>query len=189
LEREEALRLVKEKVAETNLVKHMLATEAVMRSLARHLGPKAPQGEMVGEDSWALAGLIHDLDYSETVGDPARHGFVTVAMLEGKGIAQPILDAILSHAGHRERASLMDKALWAADPVTGLVTAAALVRPDKKLAPVEVENLARRFKEKGFARGADRGQIRSCEEMGIPLTEFLCIALTAMKAIAPELGL
>ncbi len=181
LEREEALRLVKEKVAEANLVKHMLAAEAVMRGLARRLGEE--------EGPWALAGLIHDLDYSQTAQDPARHGRVTVAMLEGRGVAAPILDAILSHAGHRERISLMDKALWAADPVTGLVTAAALVRPDKKLEPVQVESLARRFREKGFARGADRGQIASCEEMGIPLAEFLAIALTAMKEIAPELGL
>jgi len=181
LERNEALGLVREKVAEANLVKHMLAAESVMRGLARRL----EQDEV----SWALAGLIHDLDYGETAKDPARHGHVTLAMLEGKGIPQPILDAILSHAGHRERVSPMDKALWAADPVTGLVTAAALVRPDKKLGPVEVENLLRRFKEKGFARGADRGQIRSCEEMGIPLAEFLGIALASMKEISTDLGL
>jgi putative nucleotidyltransferase with HDIG domain len=181
VEREEALRLVREKVAEANLVKHMLAAEAVMRGLARRLEQD--------EGSWALAGLIHDLDYGETAKDPARHGRVTVSMLEGKDVPAPVLDAILSHAGHRERASLMDKALWAADPVTGLVTAAALVRPDKKLEPVQVENLSRRFREKGFARGADRGQIASCAEMGIPLEEFLGIALAAMKGIAADLGL
>jgi predicted hydrolase (HD superfamily) len=110
-------------------------------------------------------------------------------VLNGKGVDQEILDAIVSHAGHRERVTLLDKALYAADPITGLIVAAALIRPEKKLEPVKLKSVRKRFKEKQFARGADRDQIRSCEEMGVPLEEFLELSLTAMKEIADDIGL
>ncbi len=147
--------------------------------------------ERLGGDRtvWSQAGLLHDLDYSETLDDPARHGLLAAEELRPLGVAGEILDAIASHAGHRDRTTLLDRALFAADPVTGLVTACALVMPGKTLAAVTAEMVARRFKEKGFARGARREQIAACSEVGMELPEFLALALAAMQGIAGELGL
>jgi len=179
--REEALKLVRDKVPEVNLQNHMLATEAVMRSLALRLGEDP--------EKWGLAGLLHDLDYKETIDDFPRHGYITSEILREVGISEELLDAIVAHAGHRERVTTLDKALYAADPVTGLIVAAALIRPEKKLEPVKLKSIKKRFKEKQFARGADREQIRSCEEIGISLDGFLELSLEAMKGIAGEIGL
>ena len=179
--REEALQLVRKRVPEASLQNHMLATEAVMVALARRLGEDP--------DKWGLAGLLHDLDYKETIDDFPRHGYVTSEILRGEGISEELLDAIVAHAGHRERVTTLDKALYAADPVTGLIVAAALIRPEKKLEPVKLKSIKKRFKEKQFARGADREQISSCEEVGLSLDEFLELSLDAMKGIADDIGL
>ena len=181
MNRGEALALLDERIAEPSLRSHMLATEAVLRSLAARFGQDP--------ELWGFAGLVHDLDYNETVSDFPRHGFVTAQMLAGKGVPQEVLDAVVSHAGHRERTTLLDKALYAADPVTGLITAAALVRPEKKLALVEVRSLKKRFREKQFARGADREQIMTCQDLGMELDEFLALSLEAMKGVAEQIGL
>ncbi|UCF30617.1 MAG: HDIG domain-containing protein [bacterium] len=179
--REEALEMVFSHVTEESLRNHMLATEAVMRALAVRLEEDP--------DEWGLAGLLHDLDYHETLDNFPRHGYVTSEILQERGLSQGLLDAIVAHAGHIERRTLLDRALYAADPVTGLVVAAALIRPEKKLEPVKLKSLRKRFKEKQFARGADRDQIRSCEELGIPLDDFLELSLEAMKGIADQIGL
>jgi len=181
MERQEALDLVFEKVTEPNLRNHMLSTEAVMRSLAARFGQDP--------EYWGLAGLVHDLDYDETVNDFPRHGYVTSELLREHGVPEEILDAVVAHAGHRERVTLLDKALYCADPVTGLVVAAALIRPEKKLDQVKLKSLKKRFKEKQFARGADREQIKACEDLGLTLDEFLELSLEAMKGIAEEIGL
>ncbi len=181
MDRKEALDLVFARVEEPSLRNHMLATEAVMRALAAHFGED--------QDQWGLAGLLHDLDYNETVNDFPRHGHITSEILSDKGIPQEILDAIVAHAGHRERVTLLDMALYAADPVTGLLVAAALIRPERELAGVKLKSVKKRFKEKQFARGADRDQIRSCEDMGLSLDDFLELSLEAMKGIAGEIGL
>jgi putative nucleotidyltransferase with HDIG domain len=159
----------------------MVATEAVMRALAEHFGEDP--------EKWALTGLVHDLDYNETVNDFPRHGYISSEILRDKGVQQEILDAVVAHAGHRERVTLLDKALYAADPVTGLVVAAALIRPEKKLELVKLKSLKKRFKEKQFARGANREQIMSCEEMGVGLDDFLELSLRAMQSVAAEIGL
>ena len=179
--RDEALALMRERVQEPNLQNHMLAAEAVMRSLALRFGEDT--------EVWGLAGLVHDLDYNETVNDFPRHGFVTADILRDLDVPTEVLNAVVSHAGHRPRETLLDKALYAADPVTGLIVAAALIRPEKRLEPVEARNLRKRFKEKQFARGADREQIRSCEDLGLTLDEFLELSLAAMKGVAGEIGL
>jgi putative nucleotidyltransferase with HDIG domain len=179
--REEAIELVQEKVSNKNLQKHMLATEAVMKSLARHLGED--------EAVWGLTGLLHDLDYDETAKNFPRHGIMTAEMLEGTDVPEEAIYAIKSHPGHFPRKSLMDRALYAVDPVTGLIVAAALMHPTKKLKNIDVDFVRRRFKEKRFAAGADRDQIRSCEELGLSLEDFIIIALNAMQEIDVELGL
>lgn len=179
--REEALEFVRSKVKNDRLIKHMLAVEAVMRALAKRLG------EDVG--IWGLAGLVHDLDYDETVKDPERHGKVGAAYLREMGVAEHITRAVESHAGHMPRESKMDKALYAVDPLTGLIVAAALMHPSKSLNEVTTEFVLNRFKEKRFAAGADRDQIRTCTDLGLELEEFVDIGLRAMQDISADLGL
>ena len=179
--REEALKLVNEKVSNKNLRKHMLATEAVMKHLAAHLKED--------EKLWGLAGLLHDLDYDQTVNDFPRHGLNTAEMLADTDVPEEAVYAIKSHPGHFPRKSLLDKALYAVDPITGLIVAAALMHPTKKLKNIDVDFVKRRFKEKRFAAGADRDQIRSCEEIGLGLDEFIGLSLKAMQEIDEPLGL
>ena len=159
----------------------MFATEAVMRAVASHFNED--------EETWGLAGLLHDLDYDQTADDFSKHGFLTVEILKDKDVSDEILQSIKSHPGHVERESLMDKALYAADPITGLIVAAALMHPSKKLKSVNTEFIERRYKEKRFAAGANREQIQSCETMGLPLHDFIELSLKAMQSIDSELGL
>ena len=179
----EARALVEERVGSRNLVSHSIAAEAIMTGLAERFG-------LSGEDRtrWALAGLLHDLDYAETGEDPARHGLVTAEELDGRVDAE-VIHAILAHAEKAPIETMMDRSLYAADPTTGFITAAALVRPDKSLANVEVRSLLKRWKEKAFARGASREQMATAEELGMTREEFLTLALAAMQARSSELGL
>ena len=179
--REDAMRLVKEHVKTKNLRKHMYAAEACMRALAARLGGN--------EDDWAMAGLLHDLDYDKTVHDFPRHGFMTAEMLDVHGVSPEILNAIKAHAEHAPIESEMDLALYAVDPLTGLIVAAALMHPTKKLANVDVTFVMNRFKEKRFAAGANRDQIRKCEGLGLSVEEFVDICLKAMQGVSRELGL
>jgi len=179
--RDEALKLVQENVSNQNLIKHMLAVEAVMRRLARHFKED--------EELWGLAGLIHDLDYDRTVNDFPKHGLITEKMLEGKGIPDAVLYAVKSHPGHFPRKSLMDQSLYASDPITGLIVAAVLMHPTKKIKNVDVDFIERRFNEKRFAAGANRDQIKTCGEFGLALHDFISLALEGMQSIDQELGL
>ena len=183
IDRNDAFALVEARIPNRNLVNHCLAAEFIMEAIARHL-------DLPGEDvaRWGLAGLLHDLDYAETAEDFERHGLVTSELLEGQ-IDDEMLHAILAHAEKAPMETTMDRALYAADPTTGFIVAAALVRPDKSLANVEVKSLKKRWKEGAFARGASREQMATCEEIGIPRDEFLALSLDAMKAHAEELGL
>lgn len=183
ISRDEAFALVEERIGQRNLVNHCVATEIIMGALARELG-KCDE-EVV---AWELAGLLHDLDYAETADDPERHGLVSAEMLEGM-VDERIIHAILAHAQKVARESDMDKALWCADPTTGFIVAAALVRPEKDLLGVGVKSLKKRWKEGAFAKGASRDQMGACEELGIERDEFLRIALEAMQARAAEIGL
>ncbi|MEX1308133.1 MAG: HDIG domain-containing metalloprotein [Eubacteriales bacterium] len=183
MEREKAWELVCAHLKSENLRKHSLAVEAVMVSLAKHLGQN--------KEGWGLAGLLHDIDYEETAEDVERHGLRSTEMLEAYQLAPDILHAIAAHnpATQIKQETLLDKTLYAADPVTGLLTASALVKPSKKLADVEVTSVKKKFKDKAFARGANREQIDTCVNLGLERAEFLALALDAMKPIAKELGL
>ncbi|NMB46372.1 MAG: HDIG domain-containing protein [Firmicutes bacterium] len=181
MEREEALALVKEHVKTKNLIKHMLAAEAIMRRLARHLGED--------EEIWGLAGLLHDVDYEQTMDAPEKHAVIGAKLLESLQVDPAIVQAVLAHAEKGPRLSLMDKALYATDPLTGLLVAAALVHPDKKLGSLDKEFVLNRFREKNFARGADRDIILSCIDLGMELEEFISLGLEAMQGISQELGL
>lgn len=180
--RENALKLVKSKVKNKNLVKHMVATEACMRFLARYFGED--------EDLWGLTGLIHDLDYDQTAKDPERHGRLAAEMLaEIEGVNEQTIYAVKAHAGHVETKSRMDKALFAVDPLTGLIVASALMHPTKTLEGVDTQFVLNRFKEKSFAAGANRDNIRTCEELGLSLDEFISISLEGMKSVSDQLDL
>ncbi len=181
--REEALALVRERIPQANLVNHCVATEIIMAALAQRLGCSDADVER-----WALAGLLHDLDYAETADDPARHGLVSAELLAGL-VDDEMMHAILGHADKIERESLMDHALWCADPTTGFIVAAALVRPDRDLDNVEVKSLKKRWKEGAFAKGASREQMAGCALLGIERDDFLALALAAMKARKSEIGL
>ena len=179
--REEALELIRSKVKNRNLVKHMIATEACMCSLARQFNED--------EDFWGLTGLLHDVDYDQTANDFSKHGVLGAEMLEEIGVDDRIIYAVRAHTGHVEAKSMMDKALFAVDPLTGLIVAAALMHPTRKLNSVDTEFVLNRFKEKRFAAGADRDTIRTCENLGLSLDEFVTISLEGMKGVADELGL
>ncbi|HEY8542494.1 MAG TPA: HD domain-containing protein [Pseudothermotoga sp.] len=181
LKREDALELLKNHVKSKNLIKHCLAVEVVMKALARRLGED--------EELWGLAGLLHDLDYDYTKDDPQNHGFKTVELLKSYELPKPVLDAILAHCEKKEIVTTMEKAIYAADPVTGFIVAAALITPEKSLSVIDTDFLVRRFKEKLFAKGANREQMKSCEEFGLSLEEFLTLSLDAMRTINKELGL
>jgi putative nucleotidyltransferase with HDIG domain len=181
IKRAEALALVETHLSKKNLVKHVLAVEAIMRTLAPRFGGDP--------EVWGMAGLLHDLDYEATAEDPERHGRVTIELVENADLPDEVRHAILAHCGKVERKSAMDKAIYAADPVTGLIVASALMHPSKRLADVDADFVGKRFREKRFAAGADRGAIASCSELGLDLHEFLGISLTAMQKISGELGL
>ncbi len=183
MDREAALALVRERIPNTNLVNHCIAAEVIMEALARHLGKSEDEVAR-----WGLAGLLHDLDYAETAEDPERHARIAAEELAGLVDAE-IVHAVLAHAGHVPCETEMDRALYAADPLTGFIVAAALVRPDKSLAGVEVRSLKKRWKEKAFARGACREQMGTCDSLGIDREEFLGVALAAMQERADEIGL
>ena len=182
--REEALELLEKKLKKRNLIKHSLAVEAVMGELARYF--KLSEEDV---ERWKMAGLLHDLDYQKTLKKPQKHGLLSYEWLKDSGLDEEILDAIKSHPGHSERKTLMAKALYATDPLTGLIVAAALIHPSKKLEPLTPEFIKKRFKEKRFAANASREQIASCSEFGLDLMQFFEIALKAMKKIHQELGL
>ena len=181
--REEALETIRENVENENSVKHMLATEAIMRALARRFGED--------EEEWGLAGLLHDIDVELTEGDMHSHGLLGADIVREMGVSEAVAQAIITHNETLSvpRETQLDKALFCVDPLTGLITAAALVRPDKKLDSVEAKSVRKRFKEKSFAAGANRKNIATCSEIGLELDEFIEIGLKAMQGIAGDLGL
>ena len=183
MDRKTAFSELKKRVKNKNLIKHMLATEAVMAALAERLGEN--------KESWMLAGLLHDIDYEETKNQPERHGLRGAEILEEMGLPQEVVYAVKAHNPIHNllRNSNLDKALYAVDPLTGLIVACALIIPEKRLSKIDSEFVLRRFKERGCAAGANREQINTCSEFGLSLEEFVDIALKAMQNIAGELGL
>ncbi|MDD4206365.1 MAG: HDIG domain-containing protein [Mesotoga sp.] len=175
------MKLIMDNMHSKNLIKHVLATEAVMKALAKDLGQD--------EEVWAMAGLLHDLDYEFTKDNFEEHGNKTVEMLENKDLPEDIKDAILAHCEKKERGKLIEKAIYAADPVTGFIVAAVLIRKGSKLSDIDVDFLLNRYKEKSFARGANRDQMASCAGIGMTLEDFLSLSLKAMQEISEDLGL
>jgi len=183
ISREIAIKLLNDNIQNTNMIRHCLASEVVMRALALKLG--------FNPEEWGLAGLLHDIDVEITNADPYKHGPYAAQMLEGL-LTTEAVDAIVMHnevATGKERITVFQHALAAGETITGLIMATALVYPDKKLSSVKVKSITKRMKEKAFAASVKRENILECERIGIPLNDFAELSLAAMQEISNELGL
>ena len=183
MKRPEALAIVHEYVKNESLVRHMLAVEAAMRFYAEKLDEDV--------ELWGLTGLLHDFDW-EIHPTLEEHPQAGAPILRQRGVPEEIVRAILSHADHTgvPRLTPMQKALYACDEVTGLVTAVALVRPSRSLYDLKAKSVKKKWKDRSFAAGANREEIAaSAEEFGVELWEHVDNVILAMRRIAPELGL
>jgi putative nucleotidyltransferase with HDIG domain len=181
--REQAFEELKSRINNVNMIRHSLAVEAIMRAFGRYFKDD--------EEKWAITGLLHDIDYEKTKDDPSKHGLFAEEILGDLGVEDFIIYAIKSHndATGLERKRRLDKILFSADPLSGLIVACALISPDKKLEDVTEDFVMKRMDEKSFAQGANRDKIKTVTEAGIELHEFIKISLAAMKKIAAEIGL
>jgi putative nucleotidyltransferase with HDIG domain len=182
MNRDIALSIVTEYVKNENLIKHMLSVEAAMRAYAAQYGEDP--------DYWALAGLLHDFDW-EIHPTLEQHPQEGASILRERGVPEPIVRAILSHADHTgvPRQSRMEKGLYACDEITGLITAVALVRPSRSLQDLRAASVKKKWKDKAFAAGANREEIaRASEEFGQELWPHVDNVIEAMRRIGPELG-
>ena len=183
MKREEALALVKQNVSKENLLKHMYAVEAIMKETAEFLNEDV--------ERWRLTGLIHDIDFEKTENDPKKHTIVAEEILEDY-VDDEMIRTIKAHNFENtdvQPEAVAEKALIASDAISGLVIACALVMPSKKLADVKVESIAKKFKQKDFAKNCARERILFCEQIGIPKEKFFEISLKALQKVANELGL
>ena len=183
MNREEALGIVNEFIENQNLVRHMLAVEAAMRFYAQKFGEE--------EELWGITGLLHDFDW-EIHPTLEEHPQAGEPLLRERFVPEIIIRAIQSHADHTgvPRQSQMEKALFACDEITGLITAVTLVRPSRSLADLEVKSVKKKWKDKAFAAGANRDEIaQGAEEFGIDLWEHVGNVIIAMRRVAPELDL
>lgn len=179
----EALRLLQEYTKSESLIKHALSVEAAMHAYARRFEEDA--------ERWGIVGILHDFDY-EMYPTADKHPAEGAKVLKERGYPEDVIYAILSHADYLglERKSLMDKTLFAVDELTGLITAAALVRPNKSIMDLEASSVLKKMKDKAFARSVSRDDIhKGAQELGIELKEHVAFVIAAMRGIAGELGL
>ncbi|HBX51583.1 MAG: hydrolase [Bacteroidetes bacterium RIFOXYA12_FULL_35_11] len=184
MNREEAIQLLHQHIKNDRMIAHSLASEVVMKALARHLG--------YDEEKWGLAGLLHDLDVEITNADLNIHGLETEKILKENNVDPEIVDAIKMHNTQPHgipRSTIFHHALAAGETITGLIMATTFVYPDKKIAGVKSKSVTKRMKEKAFAASVSREHILECEKIGIPLDLFAEISVNAMKEIAEEIGL
>ncbi len=183
MNRADALALVQEYTQDRSLIKHMLAVEAAMRAYARKLGED--------EARWGIVGLLHDFDY-ERWPNPPDHPLKGAEILRERGYPEDVIYAIKSHADYLPdcpRVHRVDKALYACDELAGLITAAALVRPNG-ITDLTAASVKKKMKSKGFARNVKREDIeRGAADFGVDLTEHIQFVIDAMKTIAAQLAL
>jgi putative nucleotidyltransferase with HDIG domain len=183
MNRADAFSLLSEYSQSASLIKHMLAVEAAMRAYARKLGED--------EEKWGIVGLLHDFDY-ERWPDPPNHPLKGADILRDRGYPEDIIYAIKSHADYLPdcpRVHLLDRALYACDELAGLVTAAALVRPNG-ITDLTAASAKKKMKSKGFAKGVKREDVeRGAADFGVDLTEHIQFVIDAMKPIAADLAL
>ena len=182
--RDQALKVLKDNLSNQNLIKHCFAVEAIMVKLANHFNQDT--------DKWRLAGLLHDIDYEKVKNDLKQHSLIGSQMLKDLMISDDVCQAVKVHNENHgiNPETLMEKALFVVDPLTGLIVAASLVLPSKKIKDLTVENVLNRFQEKCFARGANREIIQKTEQLlDLKLEQLVKIGLEAMQEIDEELGL
>jgi putative nucleotidyltransferase with HDIG domain len=183
MQRQQALEIVRTYVKNEALVRHMLSVEAVMRAYAETLDEDV--------ELWGLAGLLHDFDW-EIHPTVEEHPMAGLPILEEAGVPESVLNAIAGHADHTgvPRESLLAKALFACDEITGLITAVALVRPSRSLHDLKASSVRKKWKDKSFAAGADRDMIaQGAQEFGVDLWQHVDFAINAMRRIAKDLDL
>ena len=181
MDREEALKLLRKYISNENLIKHCLATAAIMKGLAKRLGED--------ENRWEIIGLLHDIDYELVEGDMNKHGIRGYEILKSHGLSDDIAEAVKRHNYSLfEPESNAEIALQAADNLSGLVIACALVK-NRKLSEVTPKTVKKKFKDKSFAAGCNRERIKLIEKLGINLQEFYDIAIKSLLEIKHELGL
>lgn len=183
MQRQQALEIVRTYVKNEALVRHMLSVEAVMRAYAETLDEDV--------ELWGLAGLLHDFDW-EIHPTVEEHPMAGLLILEEAGVPESVLNAIAGHADHTgvPRESLLAKALFACDEITGLITAVALVRPSRSLHDLKASSVRKKWKDKSFAAGADRDMItQGAQEFGVDLWQHVDFAINAMRKIAKDLDL
>ena len=184
MNRETALQLLHQYIKNEKMIQHCLASEAVLRGIARHLGRD--------EEKWGLAGLLHDLDVEVTNAEPTVHGTQTEVLLKDYDVDPEVLDAIRMHnecSAGKERSTEFQYALAAGETITGLIFATTYVYPDRRLTSVKPKSVVKRMKEKAFAASVRRENIMECEKIGIPIDEFAALAIAAMLPVAGDLGL
>ncbi len=185
MKRDQAFSLLKQNIQNQKMIYHCLASESVLRALAKRLGEDPEQ--------WGLAGLLHDIDVEITNADPATHAVEGAKMLEQLGVDPEIIEAVMLHNEHASHGRIRHKplhhALAAGETITGLITATALVYPDKKLNSVKPKSITKRMKEKAFAASVNRETIMECEKLGLTMQEFVECSLNAMKEISDDIGL
>ena len=183
LDRDEAFRLFSEWNQNDGLVKHGLAVEAAVRAYARKFGED--------ENKWGITGLLHDIDY-ERHPTIEEHGKVGAELLREQGYPEDVVHAVQAHNAYHglERDDLLSKTVFACDELTGLITATALVRPNKSIIGLEASSVKKKMKDKAFARGVNREEIiEGAEKLGVDLTEHITFVIHAMEAEADALGL
>ena len=183
IERNEAEIWLKKYLFDDKLIKHSYAVEAIMGNLAEYLERDI--------NYWKLVGLLHDLDYEYSKENPEKHSQITAELLDGL-LPEEGINAIKAHNYLYSKyfpATTIDKSLIAADAVSGLIIASALVMPSKKLKDVKIESLIKKYKDKTFAKGCDRKRIQLCQDVGIDLNKFLDISLKSLQKISDELNL
>jgi putative nucleotidyltransferase with HDIG domain len=183
--RDDAYLLMTSHVTNENLQKHMLAVEAAMRFYAPKYGEE--------EELWAMTGLLHDCDY-EKFPDLREHTHISASWLREDGYDERIIYAILAHndlnVATHPRNNPLSHALYACDEITGMITATALVRPNKSVIGLEVSSVRKKMKTKGFAAGVNRDDLfKGADELGIDLDEHIANVIQAMSGIADTLGL
>jgi uncharacterized protein len=182
MDRNEALKILKTYLKKDNMIKHSIASEAVLKAIAKKLDQDI--------NKYSLAGLLHDIDVEIT--DENNHGLKAIEILKEHNIDNDIVEAISLHnelATKQKRTKTLDFALAAGETITGLIIATSLVLPDKKLSSVKVKSIKKRMKEKAFAASVNRETILECEKINIPIDDFFELSLNAMQSIADELGL
>lgn len=204
MKRADAYKLLNEMMQNKNLIRHGLAVEAIMRSLCKYLKEREVAMNSANsrnhefletefnEEEWGIVGLLHDADYELIGKDLEKHTLVTAEKLRELGVSERIIEGVRAHhwGVKPTRDNIMEKAVFCADDISGLITACALVQPEKKLATVTVESVLKKIKNPSFAKGAKREQIlASPEELDLPTEQLVTIALKAMQDISSDIGL